>query len=181
MGRVLLASVPLYAEVLRRYAMRKMRDLDVADDLVQESLTRACVAIDGGREIGNLRAYLFAILNNLFADELLRRRRAGRFVSADDEAEALVSPPPQTERLECRDLLSALQRLPARQKEIVVLIGLDGLSYQTAADALGIPIGTVMSRLSRGRIALRRMLEGTMRETGRERARKMVERGAVAT
>jgi RNA polymerase sigma-70 factor (ECF subfamily) len=136
------------------------RDATEADDLVQECLKRALIYIHNGREIQNLRAYLFTILNNVYADELSRRRRSGTVVSIDSETVKLTATPRQNARMECRDLSWALNQLPAEQKEVVLLIGLEGLSYQTAAEVLGIPIGTVMSRLSRGRNALRRLLEG---------------------
>jgi RNA polymerase sigma-70 factor (ECF subfamily) len=176
MDSELAEALHTYVKSLRRYAMAMTRDSSEADDLVQECLKRALIYIHNGREIQNLRAYLFTILNNVYADELSRKRRTGTVVSIDSETIRLAAPPCQNARMECRDLSWALNQLPAEQKEVVLLIGLEGLSYQTAAEVLGIPIGTVMSRLSRGRNALRRLLEGrTPADTVRPRDDNLVE------
>jgi len=175
MDSELAEALHIYVKSLRRYAMAMTRDSNEADDLVQECLKRALIYIHNGREIQNLRAYLFTILNNVYADELSRRRRSGTVVSIDSETVRLAAPPRQNARMECRDLSWALNQLPSEQKEVVLLIGLEGLSYQTAAEVLGIPIGTVMSRLSRGRNALRRILEGRTIEQERARGDNLVQ------
>ena len=165
MDNELAEALHTYVKSLRRYAMAMTRDPNEADDLVQECLKRALIYIHNGREIQNLRAYLFTILNNVYADELSRRRRAGTTVSIDTETLKLATPAVQNAHMECRDLSSALEQLPQEQRDVVLMVGLDGVSYQAAAEVLGIPIGTVMSRLSRGRTALRKIMEGGA-ETG---------------
>lgn len=149
-----------HAAGLRRYALMLTRDPSQADDLVQECLKRALTYIDSGHEIMNLRAYLFTILNHVHIDELVRRRRKGHHVPIETVADTVTTPPDQIPRLECRDLWRALEELPDEQRQVLLLIGLEGASYRKAADAIGVPIGTVMSRLSRGRSTLRQMLSG---------------------
>ena len=109
------------------------------------------------------------------ADELSRKRRSGTVVSIDNETVRLATPPRQNARMECRDLSWALNQLPSEQREVVLLIGLEGLSYQTAAEVLGIPVGTVMSRLSRGRSVLRRLLDGRTNEPAQVRDDNLVQ------
>jgi RNA polymerase sigma-70 factor (ECF subfamily) len=88
------------------------------------------------------------------------RAKAGNHVPLDDFAEQISCPAPQHSHLEYQDMNRALDLLPIDQKEVVLLVGLEGLSYREVAEALGIPVGTVMSRLSRGRAALRRAMSG---------------------
>lgn len=158
---------------LRRYAMALTRDPNDADDLVQECLKRALTYIQDGRDIDNFRAYLFTILHNIHADELSRIRKKGTQLPIEKDGIRLVYPPPQYSYMDCRDLLDALDKLPDEQREVVLLIGLEGMSYRDVAEVLGVPLGTVMSRLSRGRNALRILLAGgqaTTRESqGRNR------------
>ena len=175
MDSELAEALHTYVKSLRRYAMAMTRDSNEADDLVQECLKRALIYIHNGREIQNLRAYLFTILNNVYADELSRKRRSGTVVSIDNETIRLATPPRQNARMECRDLSWALNQLPSEQREVVLLIGLEGLSYQTAAEVLSIPVGTVMSRLSRGRSVLRRLLEGRTNEPAQVRDDNLVQ------
>jgi RNA polymerase sigma-70 factor (ECF subfamily) len=147
----------VYIKSLRRYAISLTRDSNEADDLVQECLKRALTYIHDGGKILNMRAYLFTILHNVHRDEMGRRQRNGTPVPIDTDSIRLAYAPPQDTHMECRDLSEALDKLPTDQRQVVLLVGLEGLSYQTAAEVLGIPIGTVMSRLSRGRNALRNM------------------------
>jgi RNA polymerase sigma-70 factor (ECF subfamily) len=143
---------------LRRYARALVGRQSESDELVQECLVRALGRIDGSYEIKDLRAYLFSILHNCYIDYTRERRR---FVEYRNVA-ALgmnVSPPSQEAHLELRDLDLALQAIPEEQRQVVLLVGLEGMSYQAVASVLSIPIGTVMSRLSRGREALRRMMD----------------------
>jgi len=153
-------SVERHIPDLRRYARALLRDQNDADELVQECLERALARRHFWHGIRDLRAYLFTILHNAYVDLLSSRRRAGISVDLDQVVTRLARPAPQPVSLELRDLSRALDALPAEQKEIVLLIGLEGMSYQQAAEVLEIPLGTVMSRLSRGREALRRMMEG---------------------
>lgn len=156
---------------LRRYARALLGDMSEADDLVQECLVRALARPHFWQRIRDPRAYLFAILHNAHVDRLSSRRRAGDPIQLDHVVTPLSHPAPQPASLELQDLARALTMLPSEQREIVLLIGLEGMSYQEAAEVVGIPLGTVMSRLSRGRESLRRMMEGEQRRTGRSDAR----------
>lgn len=148
---------------LRRYARALTGNPVDADDLVQECLARVLAQMRAWREVRDIRAYLFTTLHNVFIDARRRRRNAGAEVPLDETAGGTVVPTPmvvpasQIARLEVRDMLSALGRIPSEQREVVLLVGLEGMSYIEAAEILGIPIGTVMSRLSRGREALRQL------------------------
>lgn len=144
---------------LRRFARAMVRDATLADDLVQECLERALSRLHLWRPGSNLRAWLFTILRNLHINGVRRRQPV---VDIDAEAQAAIGAAPGSQfvRLELRDLRRALGVLPNEQREVVLLIGLEGISYGEAADILGISIGTVKSRLSRGRRALRLLMEG---------------------
>lgn len=142
---------------LRRYARALTGDAARADDLVQDTLERALGKFALWRP-GNLRAWLFSIMHNLFVNQV----RAARPVDCPGD-EALPDLPvraTQADALELGDLSAALQKLPAEQREVLLLVGLEDLSYAETAKALGVPIGTVMSRLSRGRERLRALLAG---------------------
>ncbi len=144
---------------LRRYAMFLSGDASRADDLVQESLVRVLAHARAWRPIKDIRAYLFTTMHNVFVDN--NRRYHARI--SDQPVESvlanLVSPASQSQRMEILELVEALQELSAEQREAVLLVGLEGMSYAETAKVLGVPIGTVMSRLSRGREALRRLTD----------------------
>lgn len=144
---------------LRRFARAMVRDPALADDLVQECLERALSRLHLWQAGTNLRAWLFTILRNLHINGI---RRQQTFVDIDGEVQAGLggSHGSQVVRLELRDLRRALAKLPTEQREVVLLIGLEGISYAEAADILQVSIGTVKSRLSRGRRALRILMEG---------------------
>lgn len=153
---------------LRRYAMALVGNPVEADDLVQEALKRALVYIRAGREIRDIRAYLFTVLHNVRVDQVSKATKNGPHVPIEEIGIQLACPPRQDMRLGYRDLSKALTRLPAQQREVILLVGLEGLSYRSAAEVLGIPIGTVMSRLNRGRENLRRhMAEGPTKNLSR--------------
>jgi len=155
----MLATDALLAEIprLRRYARALAGDAMRADDLVQDTLERALAK---GRlwRPGNLRAWLLTLMHNLFVNQI-RARRLVDYRSPDDLPDAPVRAQ-QLDGLELRDLDQALQALPGEQREVLLLVGLEDLSYEEAARVLGIPVGTVMSRLSRGRDRLRGLLAG---------------------
>lgn len=141
---------------LRRYARALTRDPAWADDLVQDTLERALNAWRWGRG-GNLRAWLLTLLRHRFIDQL----RARREVAVDDDSapwQQLPAPTGEVDGLLLRDVERALYRLPLEQREVLLLIAVEELSYQDAARVLHVPIGTVMSRLSRGRERLRALL-----------------------
>jgi RNA polymerase sigma-70 factor (ECF subfamily) len=143
---------------LRRYAYALLRDHDAADDLVQDTLERALSRWRLRRPDGDLRAWLFTIQRNLFVNAWRQRQRQGPHASLDDVA--LPGTAPQQEAaLEVQDVLAALDQLPEEQKSLLLLIGVEDFSYDDAARILGLPMGTVMSRLSRGRQKLRSILE----------------------
>jgi RNA polymerase sigma-70 factor (ECF subfamily) len=150
-------EVTRHVVALRRYALALTRDPGDAEDLVQECLTRAIAAADTWREGTSMRTWLFRILHNAHVDSL-RRQKVRKNA-------ALPPPlPPQKEgqmlRLEIRDVLVALARIPEPQRRAILLVALEEMRYEEAAALLGIPMGTFMSRLARGREALRRILEG---------------------
>lgn len=149
---------------LRRYARALINNRDLADDLVQDTLERALRHTDQFQSGTDLRAWLFTIMHNVFANQARRAASRAVHVPVDDdslpEAEFAVAGT-QTQALEVRDLDYALQRLPVDQRQVVLLVGLEELSYAEVALALEIPIGTVMSRLSRGRERLRALMAGS--------------------
>lgn len=150
----------LFAHVkgLRRYAISRVGDPADADDLVQETLKRALVYARDGARIENLRAYLFTVLRNVRTDGILRRRRSVPTVPIAESALQVASPARQLTHVECRELVRAIRRLPAEQREAIALVALEGLTYQHAAKVVGVPVGTIMSRLFRGREQLRRLM-----------------------
>jgi len=154
-----IAQIEAEIPRLRRFARAMVRDATLADDLVQECLERALSRLHLWRPGSNLRAWLFTILRNLHINGIRRRQTV---VDIDGEGQANIGAAhgSQFVRLELRDLRRALGLLPTEQREVVLLIGLEGISYGEAADILGISIGTVKSRLSRGRRALRLLMEG---------------------
>ena len=144
---------------LRRYARALTGERVIADDLVQDTLERAWNKLHLWRRGSDLRAWLFTIMHNVYVNQL-RSRTAHPLVSLDEEDINLPERPAQTDLLEIRDLDIALRKLSEEQREVLLLIALEQLSYEEAARALGIPIGTVMSRLSRARDRLRRIMGG---------------------
>jgi len=143
---------------LRRYAFALLRDRDRADDLVQDTLERALSRWLLRRADGDVRAWLFAILRNLHVSGWRRDRRHGSVVAADETTMPAVAAR-QEAALEVRDVLAALDQLPEEQKSLLLLVGVEDFSYDDAARILGLPIGTVMSRLSRARQRLRSIVE----------------------
>jgi RNA polymerase sigma-70 factor (ECF subfamily) len=153
------ALIEPHIPALRRYAWALLRDDHAADDLVQDCLERALSRWHLRRRDGNLRAWLFAILHNRFISDRRRDARRGIAAPLEDGPEAASASDAES-GVARRDLLDGLALLPEDQRAVVLLVAVEDLSYEEAARALGIPIGTVMSRLSRGRDKLRRYLEG---------------------
>lgn len=146
-----------YIPQLRRYARALTGDFTSAEDLVQDTIERGWKRMALWRPGSNLRAWLFTIMHNLYINQLKAGRRRTSQGIGHNEVDLPVSPA-QDNQLELIDLNKFLQRLPHEQREVVLLIGLEQLSYDEAAKVLGVPIGTVMSRLSRGREQLRSMM-----------------------
>lgn len=175
MNAAIEESIRRYVVDLQRYARALVGHAGEADELVQECLVRAIGRARLWSRIRDPRAYLFAIMHNAYVDWLAGHRRERRFVELQlTVGGGAACRETQSATVELKDLERALPRLPAEQREVVLLVGLEGMSYQQAADTLGVPIGTVMSRLSRGRAALRRMTEG------RERVRALSTPATVA-
>jgi RNA polymerase sigma-70 factor (ECF subfamily) len=154
--RAMIEDLPLQVAGLRRYALALTGSRFEAEDLVQDTLARAVAAAASFRKGGNLRGWLFTIMHNAFISSVRARRAADR--ELDDDLPELSQAPTQLDRLEVRDVLAALARLPEAQRAALVLIALEDFSYSEAARVLGVPLGTLMSRLARGREALRRAM-----------------------
>ena len=143
---------------LRRYARAMLGDRAAADDLVQDTLERAWSRLSQWRAGSDMRAWLFGIMHNLRVDQLRRPKLIAQSIDKDDFE--VPTRPTQTDELELRDLDAALGRLPDEQREVLLLVALEEMSYAEIAATLGIPLGTVMSRLSRGRERLRLIMDG---------------------
>jgi RNA polymerase sigma-70 factor, ECF subfamily len=148
---------------LRRYARALMRDTDAADDLVQDCLERALRKRQLWRRQGSMRSWLFRMLYNVFLNTRNAQRRDRLTVPFEAIAPTMAESPRQEKYVECRDIAEALDQLPEQQYAAIMLIALEGLSYDEAAWVLGIPVGTLRSRLSRGRETLRALWAGSLR------------------
>jgi len=155
--RVLIVE---HIQHLRRYARVLLGDPDSADDLVQECLLRAIDRSHTWRPGTNMRAWLFTILHNLFIDGKRRIASRPRLVSVDGHDARMVQIPNQADSIELSNLEAALHTLPDDQRVTVLLVGLEGLTYEEASSIMGVPVGTVRSRLSRGRETLRQAMDG---------------------
>lgn len=140
---------------LRRYARGLTRNSDLADDLVQDCLERAIRKQRLWRPVGPLQAWLFKVLLNLYRNDARQRRRRGESVPIDALAIEPSVPASQHARLALAEINRALGTLPDEQREALLLVVLEGVSYAEAAAIIGVPIGTLMSRLGRARSALR--------------------------
>jgi RNA polymerase sigma-70 factor (ECF subfamily) len=154
------ASIP----ALRRYAWSLLRDTDDADDLVQDCLVRALDRVAADSAIAAVRPWLFTIMHNLFVSRwrTMRKRRLTMPDDAADNVEVSVGPE-QDDALARRDLLAGLDRLTEDQRQVLLLVSVEGLEYREVASILGVPVGTVMSRLSRARDNLHAHIDGTKR------------------
>lgn len=157
----MIDELQVHITSLRRYAWLLCGNHADADDLVQECLVKAIAAAHTYKPGRNLRAWLFSILHNTFVSQkrqYARRARASRFIEkALKDAQV---PANQEKHIEAENTLSMLSYLTPDQQSVLVLIAVEGMSYAEAAEALDIPIGTLMSRLARGRERLRRLVNG---------------------
>jgi RNA polymerase sigma-70 factor, ECF subfamily len=148
---------------LRRFARALLHgDRQAADDLVQDSLERALSRWQQRRREGDLRGWIYTILYHRFITDRCRVRRRGQHKSLS-EVEAAEQPGvegDQDRALARRDLMRGLAALPEKQRAVLLLVGVEDFSYEEAARILELPVGTVMSRLSRGRERLRRYMNG---------------------
>jgi RNA polymerase sigma-70 factor (ECF subfamily) len=142
---------------LRRYARALAGDRVAADDLVQDTLERAWSKFHLYRRGTDLRAWLFTVMHNVYVNQLRAARPAAPL---EEDMPELAQAARDTDGLVLRDLDLAIRRLPPDQREVLLLVALEDMSYEAAAGTLGIPIGTVMSRLARAREKLRAMLSG---------------------
>ena len=149
----LLAAIPS----LRAFGISLCGSTDHADDLVQDTMMRAIANIDRFERGTNLNAWLFTILRNLFHSEYRKRRREVEDVDGS-YALSLRTQPEQTAHLDFQDFQQALARLPVDQREALILVGAEGLSYEQAAEICGVAVGTIKSRVNRARNRLAEIL-----------------------
>ncbi|WP_375268733.1 RNA polymerase sigma factor [Phenylobacterium sp.] len=151
MGRLIEPVIP----GLRRYANALVRDRAEADDLVQDCLERAVARWGQRRADSDTRSWLYAILHNLAVSRWRALRRRGTMAPIQTVDPAFLSmAPTQEHELARSDVLRALDQLPDEQRAVILLVTVEGLSYDETARILSVPLGTVMSRLSRGRARL---------------------------
>ena len=156
----MLLQVEPVIPALRRYARALVRNRASADDLVQDCLERAVRRWHQYRE-GEVRAWLFAILHNLAVDQFRKVAARGRHVAIDAASEDHFGEAAgQEQRLMYQDVLNKLAKLPEEQRSVLLLVAVEDLSYADAAKVLNVPLGTVMSRLSRARERLQQEIEG---------------------
>jgi RNA polymerase sigma-70 factor (ECF subfamily) len=154
------ASIP----ALRRYAWSLLRNPEDADDLVQDCLVQALDRLTMESAIIDVRPWLFTIMRNLFISRWRRTRRRPETVSSNAlETEEIPVGPEQDSALARRDLLAGFDRLTDDQREVLLLVSVEGLQYREVAAILQVPVGTVMSRLSRARDNLRAHMDGRKR------------------
>lgn len=144
---------------LRRYARGLVSDAARADDLVQDTLERAWSRFSMWQRRGEIRAWMFGIMHNQFIDGV-RASRSRPEDSAGGDLPEIAQRATQSDRIEVQDLDRVLQRLPSDQREVLLLVAVEQMSYLEAAAVTGVPVGTVMSRLARARERLRQELQG---------------------
>lgn len=160
-----------HVDRLFRLAMWFERNRDEAEDVVQETMIQALQSFHRFRIGTNCRAWLIAILQHVRSNRRRTRQRSPLLADPENRlAAALPFVPPVPQELTDEDLLRALQRMPAAFQEVILLCDVEELTYKEVAAALGIPLGTVMSRLHRGRALLRTEVAGWAASTPRQRA-----------
>jgi RNA polymerase sigma-70 factor, ECF subfamily len=152
-----LSRIEACIPALRRYAHALLRDPQDADDLVHDTLVRALGRLHTRRDEGEIRSWLFAIMHNLFVSQVRRAKVRAAFDSRDTASQAVQGG--QEQPLRWTELLRTLNCLPEEQRVVLLLVSVEDLSYTEVARVLGIPIGTVMSRLARGRERLRQLTQ----------------------
>jgi RNA polymerase sigma-70 factor (ECF subfamily) len=154
-----LQQLERWSPNLRRYARALTRNAEQADDLVQDCLERAISRRHLWNEDGNTRAWLFTIMHNIHANETRKHAVRPTTVPIDDRDGHLARPADQLSHVAGLELATALDELPADQRQVILLVALEGMSYSEVAETVGVAPGTVMSRLSRGRARLRQLME----------------------
>lgn len=146
---------------LRRFAAGLTRDLAAGDDLCQMSIERALKARDQWGPGTRLDSWMYRIMRNIWIDEIRAGQRRQRIFAGEEAGLGIGAPGCQEERVELSMVDRAMARLPDEQREAILLVMVEGYAYREAADIIGCPIGTLTSRLIRGRDALQEMLGGT--------------------
>ena len=174
-GSLLRAELPR----LNRYARALMRGRDGAEDLVQDTILRALEKAHLWQPGTNLQAWLSTLMHNQYVN--LVRRAARQKPRIELERPNAVAPPTQLEPLVMRDFDRAMARLPAEQRRVVRLVGVEGMRYEEAAAVCGVPVGTIRSRLYRARAELQARIErGDMMFADRRRCRPDVAVAALS-
>jgi RNA polymerase sigma-70 factor, ECF subfamily len=156
----MLSEIEACIPALRRYALALLREQQDADHLVHDCLALVLDKLHTHRHGGDVRAWLFAIMHNLFISQRRHKRRRSGTDDVTERVEALSATPPEADNvLRGHELMKAFNKLPDDQRAIMVLIAVEDFSYAQAAQVLGVPIATVMSRLSRAREKLRNVAE----------------------
>lgn len=156
----ILAEIPR----LRRYARALLRDRDAADDLVQDCLERALSRLENWRSGESPRRWLFTIMHHLFIDQMRQaKRRSDTVIVAPEAAERVAMPATQLDTVASREVFDALQAISADRRAALLMVSVEGFSYAEAANILGVPAGTLMSRIARGREELRALLDDAQR------------------
>lgn len=153
------AQLAVVIPQLRAFGRSLSGNVDSGDDLVQETLLKAWAARDRYEAGTNMRAWTFIILRNLFLSQMRRNRFRGEWdeLTAD---KILSAPAGQDKHVELGDLQRALQYLPEPQREALILVGAGGFAYEEAAEICGVAVGTIKSRVARGRVALEAVMMG---------------------
>lgn len=152
----LVAAIPS----LRAFAISLCRDRTEADDLVQETLIRAWNSLADFQEGTNFKAWLFTILRNNFYNGLRKLKHQTEYAKTMDESH-FIEPATQDKKLEFKDVIQGLSALPPDQREALILVTVENMSYEQVAEICGCPIGTVKSRVNRARARLEAHLEGS--------------------
>jgi RNA polymerase sigma-70 factor (ECF subfamily) len=154
---------------LRRYARALTRDATPADDLVQNCLARALAKQHLWQPATDLRAWLFTILHNQHVNDTRSASREGVHIGHEATRSIPAVAPNAMASLQLRDLERAIAMLPKAQRQAILLVGLEGMRYEEVARILDVPVGTIRSRLSRGRAMLGKLMRGRREMTRRER------------
>lgn len=172
-------DIEQYIPQLKRYALSMTRNSAAAEDLVQDCLARALAKSELFEPGTNLRAWLFTIMHNLHASDRRKQPAAGRTVDPEFAPAAIAERPRQDQALVAQTLMKALQGLPRPQRRTLKMATIDGRAYEDIAEELQVSVGTVKSRVARGRVALREELEGAVEPGGdAESTRRIAAAGA---
>jgi RNA polymerase sigma-70 factor (ECF subfamily) len=163
-----MAALMEFVPHLRRMALARTRHADQADDLVQETILRAWDKRSSFRPGSNLEAWLFTIMRNQFFSDCRKHKWEVEDSDGSHAASQIVLPE-QVDRLEMQDMSAALAKLPRDQREAILLVGVDGMSYEEAAKVTGVAVGTMKSRVNRARTRLAHLLGLECEDAGAHR------------